>query len=64
MNSRIVGESHSLKRYVAFGLIAGVVSGTLAAVFDLSLPIVTTVATVVAAWSAGIGRGPSIPTPA
>jgi hypothetical protein len=60
MTSALVGEPHSVQRYVVFGLIPGLLAGFSAAVFHLSLPLATTVGGVLAALGAG-NRGGQLP---
>lgn len=59
----IIGEPHSLRRYVTFGAIGGLVAGTLAAVLGISLPLAALAAGVVAVLAAGSLRALSIVGP-
>jgi hypothetical protein len=58
----LLRSPHSMKRYVFFGAIAGVFSGTIAAVFNLSLPLVGTTAGLIAALVAGTGLRTKVPS--
>jgi putative flippase GtrA len=47
------GESHSMRKYVIFGVVTGLLAGYVAVLFSLSLPIVASPAAAVAALLAG-----------
>lgn len=57
----IFGEPHSLRRYLGFGVIAGMIAGTLAAVFGWNLLFVVGVAVPIAGVLAGLDRNAPIP---
>ena len=50
----LVGHSHSLKRYISFGLIAGLAGAVLSSVLTVDLYLVTPILAFIAAWLAGI----------
>jgi hypothetical protein len=56
MNNSLIGAPHTIQRYIAFGFVAGVLSGGLAIVFGLSLPFVALPAAAIVGWTAGLGR--------
>jgi hypothetical protein len=63
MTHAVIGEPHSVQRYLAFGVIAGFLAGIVAAVFHLSLPVVATTGGVLAALGAGTRAGKVFPRP-
>lgn len=49
-------EPHSLQRYIFFGAVAGVISGVVSAVSEISLPLIAIPLAAVAGWFAGAAK--------
>ncbi|HTH49631.1 MAG TPA: hypothetical protein VMB21_19105 [Candidatus Limnocylindria bacterium] len=60
----LLGQPHSLQRYVVFGAIAGFMAFAFSRVFHVSLAVAQFIACVVAGWTAGMGTpGAEVPAP-
>lgn len=55
MSYLALGEPHSLRRYIEFGIIAGSLAGIISTVLGVNLLLLGTAATAIAVWLAGRG---------